>query len=59
MDHEKLVDVCKELFVTKKPAWEEDSFLLLQEEPPLDNSVAQYTGGDKRVSYDNYKSNIC
>lgn len=51
MDHDILVDAARELFDASKTTWAKDSSLLLPNEPPLDKSAAQYTGGDKRVGY--------
>ncbi|VDM48713.1 unnamed protein product [Toxocara canis] len=52
VDHEVLVDAARELFDSSKTVWAKDSSLLLHNEPPVDRSAAQYTGGDKRVVKD-------
>uniref|UniRef100_F1L1J9 Mitochondrial-processing peptidase subunit alpha n=1 Tax=Ascaris suum TaxID=6253 RepID=F1L1J9_ASCSU len=52
VDHDILVDAARELFDASKTTWAKDSSLLLPNEPPLDKSAAQYTGGDKRVVKD-------
>lgn len=50
VDHNLLVLAAEKLFNASEAIWASDSSLLLNKEPPVDNSVAQYTGGEKRVT---------
>uniref|UniRef100_A0A0N4UWZ1 Alpha-MPP n=1 Tax=Enterobius vermicularis TaxID=51028 RepID=A0A0N4UWZ1_ENTVE len=52
VDHNLLVLAAEKLFNASEAIWASDSSLLLNKEPPVDNSVAQYTGGEKRISKD-------
>ena len=47
VDHDRLVDMARKHFVGKTPVWEEHQGL---SDVPLDQSVAQYTGGILKVS---------
>ncbi|XP_035212000.1 mitochondrial-processing peptidase subunit alpha-like [Stegodyphus dumicola] len=44
IDHDALVQSCQRHFVEKPPIWETEN-LALEKEIPVDNSLAQYTGG--------------
>ncbi|KAK6112005.1 Peptidase M16 inactive domain family protein [Brugia pahangi] len=52
VDHDALVSLSRELFDDSKTAWAEDPSLLLEKMPPLDDSLAQYTGGEKLIAKD-------
>ncbi|KAF7630936.1 hypothetical protein Mgra_00008805, partial [Meloidogyne graminicola] len=52
LDHEWLIDAAKELFDPRESTWAEQPDRLLKNIPPLDDSVAQYTGGEVRVEKD-------
>uniref|UniRef100_A0A0R3RVR9 Alpha-MPP n=1 Tax=Elaeophora elaphi TaxID=1147741 RepID=A0A0R3RVR9_9BILA len=52
VDHDALVSLSRELFNDSKTAWAEDPSLLLEKQPPTDDSLAQYTGGEKLVAKD-------
>ncbi|OZC05001.1 hypothetical protein X798_08029 [Onchocerca flexuosa] len=52
VDHDALVSLSRELFNDSKTAWAEDPSLLLEKIPPIDDSLAQYTGGEKLVAKD-------
>ncbi|VDK57345.1 unnamed protein product [Anisakis simplex] len=52
VDHDLLVNAAEELFDASRTTWANDRSALLSNEPPLDYSTAQYTGGDKRVLKD-------
>ena len=47
VDHDRLVDMARKHFVGKTPVWEEHQGV---SDVPLDQSVAQYTGGILKVS---------
>jgi processing peptidase subunit alpha len=54
VDQEWLSDIGKELFNPSQTTWSSSPERLLDPNhvPPLDNSLAQYTGGDVRVERD-------
>ncbi|VIO88328.1 Peptidase M16 inactive domain containing protein [Brugia malayi] len=52
VDHDALVSLSRELFDDSKTAWAEDPSLLLEKMPPPDDSLAQYTGGEKLIAKD-------
>ncbi|KAM3728975.1 Mitochondrial-processing peptidase subunit alpha [Dirofilaria immitis] len=52
VDHDSLVSLSEELFDDSKTAWAENPSLLLEKEPPVDDSFAQYTGGEKLIAKD-------
>lgn len=49
VNHDLLVEASRKLFDSSRTIWAQNKSLLLQKELPLDGSVAQYTGGEKRV----------
>uniref|UniRef100_A0A0N5ARE3 Alpha-MPP n=1 Tax=Syphacia muris TaxID=451379 RepID=A0A0N5ARE3_9BILA len=52
VNHDLLVEASRKLFDSSRTIWAQNKSLLLQKELPLDGSVAQYTGGEKRVTKD-------
>jgi len=52
VDHNALKAAAEKLFDPTKTSWAEDPSLLLPSLPPVDKSVAQYTGGEYRVARD-------
>lgn len=52
VEHDFLKNIAEKLFDPRTSAWEEDPSLLMTNMPPLDQSVAQYTGGEYRVKRD-------
>ncbi|VBB33840.1 unnamed protein product [Acanthocheilonema viteae] len=52
VDHDALVSLSRELFDDSKTAWAENPSLLLEKKPPTDDSLAQYTGGEKLITKD-------
>lgn len=50
MDHSQLVDLSKELFDAKNTMWVKEPSVLFNELPAVDHSLAQYTGGEFKVS---------
>lgn len=49
VDHQMLKKSAEQLFVMERPIWEMQSNRLPKKVPEVDNSYAQYTGGEKRV----------
>lgn len=45
VEHEKLCEVVQKYFVDQKPIWEMQSKLCSSNRIPIDDSIAQYTGG--------------
>uniref|UniRef100_A0A1I7YJ78 Mitochondrial-processing peptidase subunit alpha n=1 Tax=Steinernema glaseri TaxID=37863 RepID=A0A1I7YJ78_9BILA len=52
VEHDALVAATKKHFDMSTSSWNKDSSILLPEIPEIDNSLAQYTGGEKRVERD-------
>lgn len=52
IDHDWLVDAAKKLFDPRESTWSQHPERLLKNIPPLDDSLAQYTGGEIRVEKD-------
>lgn len=52
IDHDWLVDAAKELFDPRESTWVQQPERLLKNIPPLDDSLAQYTGGEVRIEKD-------
>jgi processing peptidase subunit alpha len=52
IDHETLVTLVDKYFNPTNAAWKMDPSLLLSHLPPIDKSVAQYTGGEYRCVRD-------
>ncbi|EFO27286.2 peptidase M16 inactive domain-containing protein [Loa loa] len=52
VDHDALVSLSRELFDGSKTAWAKDPSILLEKNPPIDDSIAQYTGGEKLITKD-------
>lgn len=50
MEHDKLVEMVRDFFVSKTPLWKEDPSLV-DPRKSVDHSVAQYTGGKMLVNY--------
>ena len=52
MDQQWLEDAGQELFDPSKTTWALAPERLLEKPPPIDDSLAQYTGGDIRIEKD-------
>ncbi|KAI6205009.1 hypothetical protein M3Y94_00743200 [Aphelenchoides besseyi] len=52
VNHERLVEWCERLFDTKNTIWSRNDQLLVDKLPPVDRSLAQYTGGELRQKRD-------
>lgn len=51
MDHNLLVDIGNKFFNLTETSWAKDPSLIFQKLPPIDKSVAQYSGGEIRVCF--------
>lgn len=50
VDHDYLVEAGKKYFSFAESSWAKHPAFVLNPLPPVDHSIAQYTGGDVRVS---------
>jgi processing peptidase subunit alpha len=50
VDHSQLVELSKKLFDVNRTIWAKQPNLLFDKLPPVDHSLAQYTGGEFKVS---------